>query len=157
MNNEENKVYEIGYLIVPTVAEESVGAQVSNVKNAIESKGGVFISEDFPKMRTLAYTMSKKIGAELRKFDRAYFGWVKFEMNSEEVDSIKKVLDGNDEILRFLIIKTVRENTVIETAALEEEKKENSDDADMEDSDDDDAPQASEEEIDKSIEKLVIE
>ena len=106
------RIYEIGYHILPTVSEEELPGEVGNVKELVESNGGLFISEDFPKLRQLAYSISKNIDGRKQDFDKAYFGWVKFEIDPEKIATIKKGLEGNKNILRFLIIETVRENTM---------------------------------------------
>ncbi len=46
------------------------------------------------------------------KYDTGYFGWTKFSMSPEEVLELKKKLDLDPKIIRFLILKTVKENTI---------------------------------------------
>jgi len=108
----DNRIYELGYHIVSSIPEEKLPAEVTVIKDVLESNGAVFISEEFPKLRHLTYTMTKVIGARHLKFDTAYFGWMKFEMIPASVLAVKKILDLNESILRFIIIKTVRENTL---------------------------------------------
>lgn len=154
----ESQVYELGYHIVSSVGEENLAAETSNIKELIEKAGGIFVSEDYPKSVKLAYEISKSMEGKNQKFDNAYFGWIKFEIKKEDVMKIKEGLDGNANILRFIIIKTVRESTTApkitafdkkakilpkKTKALsvrKEEKKEI----------------ISEEELDKTIEELVV-
>lgn len=64
-------------------------------------------------MRPLAYEMSKLIQTKNTSFDHAYFGWVKFEIESAELSSVKKSIESMDEILRALFIKTIRESTLM--------------------------------------------
>lgn len=149
------KVYEIGYLLAPLIAEEHVPAEVSKIKSLIESHGGNFISEESPKMRPLAYAMRKAVDGARHKFDKAYFGWIKFETTPEEVLKVKVSLDANSNIVRFLLINTVRENTLIAPKPVYMEKakegtKEEGEAVVAE-------TPASPEEIDRSIEELVIE
>jgi ribosomal protein S6 len=108
----EMKIYEVGYHIIPLIAEDNIPAEVGNIKGFIESKGGLFISEDFPKFRQLAYALSKSVDGHKHNFDQAYFGWVKFEIDPEALPDIKKFLDNDRNILRYLLIETVRENTM---------------------------------------------
>ena len=56
--------------------------------------------------------MSKIIQNTRHKFDTAYFGWIKFEISSLQVSELKNKLDIDSNFLRFLILKTVRENTI---------------------------------------------
>jgi ribosomal protein S6 len=106
------KIYEVGYLLVPTLSEEEVPTIFGDLKELITSFKGEFISEEMPKMIPLAYTMLKVVQNVRSKFDNAYFGWVKFEMDSVSILELKKKLDLNPNIIRFLILKTVKENTL---------------------------------------------
>lgn len=110
--HETGKVYELGVNFVSSLAEEQVPAQFDAIKSLIEKAGGSFISEEAPKLRQLAYTMVKNIQGKNYKHDRAYFGWVKFELESEKINDLKETLDRNDNILRYIIVKTVKENTL---------------------------------------------
>jgi hypothetical protein len=54
-----------------------------------------------------------KVVANVRnKFNTAYFGWTKFTMDSDKVLELKKKLDLDPNFIRFLILKTVKENTI---------------------------------------------
>lgn len=108
----ELKIYELGYLLIPTLGEEDAPAVYGNIKETISALGGQFIMDEMPKMIPLAYTMDKIIQNVRHKFDNAYFGWVKFEMGGDKVEVLKKKLDLDTNTLRFLITKTVRENTI---------------------------------------------
>lgn len=110
---ESGKVYELGYLLVPSLSEEEVSAKYGDLKDTITSKyKGEVISDDMPKMIDLAYTMKKMINNVHSKFENAYFGWIKFEMEGSDLVEFKKKLDLDTTIIRFLITKTVRENTI---------------------------------------------
>ncbi len=106
------KIYEIGYLLVPTIAQEDVGVMYGNLKELITTLGGVIIADEMPKMISLAYTMSKVISNIRNKFNTAYFGWTKFSMSGEKVLELKKKIDLDSNFVRFLILKTVKENTI---------------------------------------------
>jgi len=110
--NMEGRVYELGYLLTPAISAENVPASYSNLKDLVVSLGGEIISDEMPKMIPLAYTMPKVIQNVRSKFDTAYFGWAKFEINPEKVLELKKKLDLDPNFIRFLILKTVRENTI---------------------------------------------
>src|SRR3989344_2958876 len=99
------KIYELGYLLVPNIAEENVAAEVESIKSTLEESGAAFITEDFPKLRPLAYTMIKAIGSQKNRHDKGYFGWIKFEIESASVTKIKGELDKNDHILRSMLIE----------------------------------------------------
>jgi ribosomal protein S6 len=99
--------------------------------------------------------MLKVIQTVRHKCSQGYFGWVKFELPKDEIKEIKKFLDGNDDVLRYLIIKTVRENTLLNGKMIF--KKEEIMKKDVEVSEEEVAGEpATPEEIDKSIDELVI-
>src|SRR3989339_470724 len=68
-----SKIYEFGYLLVPTIKEEDLSVNYGNIKELVSSFGGEIIADDMPKAINLA-------------------------------------LDPN--FIRFLILKTVKENTI---------------------------------------------
>jgi ribosomal protein S6 len=107
-----SSVYEVGYIMVPTIAEENLGAEVISLKDSLLEKGVVFVSEEYPKLMELAYEMVCSIANKKQKFSSGYFGWLKFECEAGQTKGIKKLLDSNEKLVRFLFIKTVRENTM---------------------------------------------
>ena len=109
--SEEKTIYEIGYHIVSSVSEEELPARVSAIKDVIKKESGVLIMEDAPSKISLAYPMSKMESGKRTVFESAYFGWLKFEVEQDNIGNIKQAFDENNDILRFLIIKTVREDT----------------------------------------------
>lgn len=108
----DSRIYEVGYLLVPNIPEEEIGAEYGNLKELVASLGGVVISDEMPKMIGLAYQMTKVVSNIRHKYDNGYFGWIKFEIDPENVLDLKKKLDMDAKVIRFLITKTVRENTI---------------------------------------------
>lgn len=130
------RVYELGFHLLPTVAEADVPLQFSQLKSTIEKQGGTFISESAPKLIKLSYSMSKTIKAEKMHYTNAYFGWIKFTLDPEKLELIEKDIKAFDPMLRYIIVKTVTENTMVtegikaigadrEESKDEEEVKEN--------------------------------
>lgn len=113
LKEDRSQVYEIGYLLVSSIPEEKVASEVAVLKEILSKKGAQFIAEEAPELRTLAYSMTKKIGAVNHKFDKAYFGWFKFELSTKETESVKKAFDENASMLRMLFITTVKEATYL--------------------------------------------
>ncbi|MDO8430721.1 MAG: 30S ribosomal protein S6 [Candidatus Taylorbacteria bacterium] len=107
------QVYEIGYLLVSSMPEEKVAGEATILKEILSKKGAEFIGEEVPELRTLAYTMVKKIGPANHRFDKGYFGWFKFELPVKEIIGIKKSFEENPHMLRMLLINTIRENTYL--------------------------------------------
>ncbi|MBI5139230.1 30S ribosomal protein S6 [Candidatus Nomurabacteria bacterium] len=108
----DKRVYELGYLLVPTIKEEDLSVVYGNLKDLLVSLGGIVITDEMPKMMPLAYSMSKVVTNVRSKFNTAYFGWIKFFMDSSEVLKLKTKLDLDPNFLRFLVLKTVKENTI---------------------------------------------
>lgn len=152
------QVYELGYHIVSTVAEENLPKEVETLKAIVLKDGGSLIAEGEPKLINLAYSMTKSVADAKKKFNTAYFGWIKFETKSELMPAIKKAVDANDHVLRYLLIKTVRENTLftpklnIRTPGREEAPAKAKKSIKTEEK-----KATSFEDIDKSIEELVSE
>lgn len=160
----ETQVYELGFHIVPTVEETNLSTEVDAIKSLIEKNGGTFISEEFPKNITLAYTIVKNIEGKIKKFDNAHFGWVKFEMKTDSIINVKEGIDLNKEVLRYLIIKTVKESTLIPKTAISpkvEVKNTKTQTSlkttpESEGKDKENKEPASEKELDKTIDELVV-
>ena len=106
------RVYELGYLLAPTIAQDDVLVNYGNLKELIASLGGEIISDEMPKTINLAYSMLKVILNVRNKFNTAYFGWIKFTMDSDKILELKKRLDLDPNFIRFLMLKTVKENTI---------------------------------------------
>ena len=50
----EPRVYELGFLLLPTILEEELAGKVAQIKERGADRGGVFLSEEFPKRIGLA-------------------------------------------------------------------------------------------------------
>jgi ribosomal protein S6 len=148
------RVYEVGYLLLPSIPEERLSENSDAIKKMISDVSGTIISQGDPQFRNLSYEMVKTIGTRNEKFRTAYFGWIKFETDAENIAPLQEKLKMTDAILRFLLIKTVREDTLSSFARAEEMAVES-------DGEDVSAPEseadtvAPDEEIDKSIDELV--
>ncbi len=103
------KLYELGYLLVPVIAENNLAAEVEAIKALLKKAEVEIISEDFPKLIPLAYPMTHGGSGKKEKFDKAYFGWIKFQGQATAAEFIKRGCDAYEHFLRFLIIKTVKD------------------------------------------------
>ena len=155
---EAGSVYELGYHLLPTLSDEEVQKEAISFKSLVEKIGGSLVSEEAPKPMHLAYEMIKKQEGKNAKFDTSFFGWIKFEMSADGVLSVKEEVDANKNVLRFIIIKTVREYTPIQHKELfkepEPEAPKPISKPETVEANDDGKP-VSDEELDKSIEELV--
>lgn len=112
-NMTDNRIYEVSFLILPTFLDEEVSSTVLKIKDIISTQGGNFLFEENPKKIPLAYTMIKKINNKNERFDDAYFGWLKFELDPIRLEHIEHEIKRLEPVIRFLIIKTTKENTFI--------------------------------------------
>lgn len=145
-------VYEVGYTLLPSLAVEQVPARVESLKEMISKAGGAVISNENPILIDLAYPMTKVIQTTRHKCTTGYFGWIKFELTAEGIEGVKKSLDADNTILRYLITKTVKENTLVNGKMMLRKEEEAPEEVEEEVVADIVPP----EELDKSIDNLVI-
>ena len=154
-------VYELSILLLPSLAPEQVPAKAAAIKGMLTSAGGAVISDEDPVLIDLAYPMTKVVGTTRHKCDSGYFGWTKFEIEAEGIEAVKKALDAHDEVLRYIIIKTVHENTLLHgKMMLKKEDKVKKEEVMVDDEALATIPEIEKEvvaeDIDKSIDDLVI-
>jgi ribosomal protein S6 len=123
------KVYELSFHFVSTLSEDDVPVQFSQLKSFVEKLGGEIIAEEAPKLRDLAYEITKKVNAINKRYTQSYFGWVKFALAPEKLVELEKQVKLFEAILRYLLIKTVRENTYIGIAQSKEAVRDHSDES----------------------------
>lgn len=157
LKNENLKVYEVGYLLLPTIEEGNIMPEASKIRDVLEKNGGMFLSEGIPQTRGLTYPIAKIVSGKKQKFNNAYFGWIKFECNSSGIEKIKENLDKSDSILRYLLITTIKEDTFVSTPKPTkfsfEEKSIDTKKVKKEE----EKESISEKELDETIDDLVIE
>jgi ribosomal protein S6 len=108
----ELRVYEVGYHIVPKVAEGSVPAEADRIKQVLAAHGASVIAEENPRMIQLSYEMAKAAAGRREYFSQAYFGWVKFEADPSQIGGIEEEVNRIPTVLRSIVISTVRESTM---------------------------------------------
>lgn len=109
----ELRVYELGYHLVPTIPEEKIPEVSGAVRGMIEKLPGTIVAEELPVFIDLAYQVIKTINHKNKRFDDAYFGWVKFEATPEGARALEEALKKDENILRSLVVKTLKENTYL--------------------------------------------
>lgn len=107
------RTYEFGYILAPAVPETEVPTHLDIFKKTIIELKGEILSEGAPEFIDLAYTMEKSIANKKMKYSQGYFGWVKFNASPEVMEQLKKTLDGIVELVRYILIKTSVENTIV--------------------------------------------
>jgi ribosomal protein S6 len=123
-----NRYYEVGFMVTPSLEETNVQTVAKEINALITKLGGSVIDGEEPRLRRLAYPIYKVIGGQKIAATTGYFGWSKFEIDQEKsaeaVETLGKNLKGIEELLRFILIKTVKEKTYTprEPEAMENEE-----------------------------------
>lgn len=108
----EPRVYELGYILMPTVNEGNLQTERDALVALITRSKGIVISEGQPELIDLAYPMSKIINNKRQTFSQGYFGWIKFDITPNMIESFTEEVEAIENLIRTLIIKTVRDNTL---------------------------------------------
>ena len=108
----DSRVYEISFIFDNKLDEGAALEKSNAIKQSIATLGGSFISEEAPYMRELAYEMIRVVNNVNIRFNEGYFGWIKFELSGDKVQVLEKGLKLDEELVRYLVVTTVRENTV---------------------------------------------
>jgi ribosomal protein S6 len=152
-SGDSRPIYEIGYHLIPILAEDAVAGEVAKIRAMLGD--AEIIAGDAPKKMTLSYVIERPGAGRREKYAEAYFGFIKFATDKEHINGIEQKLRAMHEVLRYLLVHTVREEAagprraVFSSDRLEGEtlKKPVA------------APEApaevSEEELDKSIDAIV--
>ncbi len=100
--------YEFAFHVLPTVAEGEVSGIFDTLKTHITKAGGEIFDEEMPQRFDLAYEIVKYLEGKNRKFISAYFGWVRFRLSADALTALTEELDGNKQLLRYLLIKLTK-------------------------------------------------
>jgi ribosomal protein S6 len=101
---DERNSYELAFHVLPTVAEGEVAGVYDKIK-ALITQDGEIISDEAPERIDLAYPIVKSIEAKNRKFTSAYFGWVRFKLDAEEVVNVDDEVSAIEDVLRHIVVK----------------------------------------------------
>jgi ribosomal protein S6 len=113
MSEKITRLYELSFILIPTIPESEVSQKVDVLKNYITSLEGTISSEGPTEYIDLAYSMEKTIGSKKSIYSQGYFGFIKFEATPESLEALKKSLDNEAELVRYMMIKTAAENTIV--------------------------------------------
>ena len=108
----EPRVYELGYLLMPTVDEGNLSNERDALVALITKFKGIVISEGQPQLIDLAYDMTKMIENKKNTYSQAYFGWIKFDVTPDVIEKLTDEVESGESIIRSIMTKTTRENTL---------------------------------------------
>lgn len=146
-------IYEVGFQIIPTISADSSLDVFSNLKKVTETHGTEVISSGAPELVDLAYEMRKKIGGKFQRYNQGYFGWIKFAAPVSNIAKLRAEIEKIEEVLRFIITSTVRENTMISQKPIAVKRIEPEEEGIAKE---EMTPAAIDQEIDKTLEGLEI-
>lgn len=148
-NDTTKKLYEVGYLLIPLISEDKIADEVNSLRLYVENAGGFIVSEEQPKMRKLAYEIKQRGMASKRsRFEDAYFGSIRFQATAEAALAINESFDKNGKVLRYLIIKPVKDSPRVARTSVGAKSK-------SEVVDKDKKVTMSEQELDREIDQLL--
>lgn len=149
----ESRIYELGFLLDGDIIEEAVSLEIQKIKDVVENGIFRFVSEGSPIKKELEYTVTVSRDGTKKNHDSAYFGWIKYEKDPQDIMKVQAELTKNPNIVRFIILKTIADDLVPYRAInrVETERAEKRDDTPRE------PISISKEELDKTIEELVID
>lgn len=104
----ELQAYELAFHVLPTVAEGEVKGVFDAIKAHITKLGGTLAEEEAPARFDLAYDIVKFLEGRNRKFSSAYFGWVRFNIETDKLAEINEMMDGTKDILRYLTTRLTK-------------------------------------------------
>ena len=104
-------IYEIGYHLIPTLEEAGVAAAAAALK--LKLGDAEIIKEQAPVKIPLAYIIERRGQGPREKYAEAYFGFIKFAIDKEKISALEEYLRATHEVLRHLLIQTVREEPTV--------------------------------------------
>jgi ribosomal protein S6 len=122
----EPKLYEMTYLLKVSGSEKAEYTALEHVRKYLGDKSGMITDESPPQKRYLSYPINKQT--------EALSGYIKFFLKPEELEGIKELLAGEEEILRHIIVHSKRTKTPsgIRVRRVVKKPDENKNNADVE-------------------------
>lgn len=100
--------YELAYHVLPTVADGEVATVRDTIASYITDLGGTLGEEEVPERFDLAYDIEKYIEGKNRKFSSAYFGWMRFTIETGKLDELTEQISSEKSLLRHLLTRLTK-------------------------------------------------
>lgn len=97
------KLYELTYLIKPEIDEKELNLLSEKIKSLITEKGGILGKE--------TAAVKKKLGSQIKKKSVAYLKNLDFQLEPEKIKEIKKEIESEKNILRFIFLSKILAKT----------------------------------------------
>jgi small subunit ribosomal protein S6 len=95
------KKYELTYLISPDFSEQEANALSTEINSFIKETQGV-LEKSLPLLK-------KQLSYSIKKKATAYLTSVNFQIKPDDLEKIKKQIESNPKILRYLIVTIIKE------------------------------------------------
>ncbi len=152
---DDRPVYEVGFHVLPNVDEAGVAAVVEALRSELAKGNAEIIKEQFPQKIVLAYTIERAVSGKREKYNDVYFGSIKFAVERAAVASLEAILRNNKNILRYLLVETLREEPTVSRRAVFSSNRLEGETIRKPTSAPETPTEVSEEELQKSIDALV--
>ena len=152
-SGDSRPVYEIGYHLVPTLAEGDVAAEAAKIRAMLGD--AEIITDETPRKMTLSYVVERPGAGRREKYGEAYFGFIKFAIDKEHINAIEAKLRATREVLRYLLIQTTREEIAPARRAVFTSDRLEGETLKKPAAEPEKPAEVSEEELDKTIDALV--
>ena len=93
------QLYQLDYLISPELSEQDAKNIAEKIKSTVEKEGGSIEKTEVLNRQVLAY--------EIKKFNEAFLTGLIFNLEPEKLESIKKELVSEKNIIRHLMLKKI--------------------------------------------------
>src|SRR6266404_450396 len=103
-------VYEIGYHLVPTLAEEQLASEVAKIRSTLGN--AEIIKDEAPRKINFAYMIERAGAGRREKYTEGYFGFIKFATDKENIPAVEQALRAERSVLRHLLVETMRDEAV---------------------------------------------
>jgi ribosomal protein S6 len=105
-------LYEYAFHLVPKMSAEDAVSAFTDIKKQITATGAIIKSESAPALLNLAYIMDHTVESVRSHYNQAYFAWVVFEANGDQINSLKEEIKHRTDIIRDLLITTKNESPI---------------------------------------------
>ncbi len=147
-NEQDPKLYELGFLLDPAVPEDAVAAEMTKITQLVEARGGKIEIAGTPILRALAYTVEIAKAGKRYKYNQAHFAWLKFHLVPGEIEALNTEIAKFPGVIRHLLVHGTMAST---TPALRKYVKKDGSPA----PEGEERPKATEAEIDKEVDALI--
>lgn len=105
-SEKNSKEYEMPYFLTADISEDRVNDAINELESLIIKDSGKNVASEAPRKRWLAYKINKQ--------NESYFGVIRFNINVEGLEKLKKSLTLNRKILRYMILnKPIRSKPIV--------------------------------------------